>query len=130
MRRVVRCLTRGDRDLCRRLLRCDCSSLRTAQGPRQSEQGIAEQPERDRVDIAVTRVQSGTSVSAATPAVLVVGTSVATDGEGRVLGAFAAATWAGSPLSLMLIFSAVAALVSAYLRMSQVDPQLDGSRSN
>lgn len=59
---------------------------------------------------------------------LVVGTSVATDDQDRVMGVFAATTWAGSALSLMLFFSAVPALYSAYVQMNVVDPGLDGSR--
>lgn len=44
------------------------------------------------------------------------------------MGVFAATTWAGSALSLMLFFSAVPALYSAYVQMNVVDPGLDGSR--
>lgn len=104
------------------------SGVRRTLDARQPQQGAAESPERDLVDISITRLLGATLVSAATAAVLVVGTSVATDDQGRVVGAFAAATWAGSALSLVLFFSAVPALYSAYVQMNSVDPGLDGSR--
>lgn len=104
------------------------SGVRRTLDARHGQQGGAESPERDLVDISVTRLLGATLVSAATAAVLVVGTSVATDDEGRVTGVFAAATWAGSALSLVLFFSAVPALYSAYVQMNTVDPGLDGSR--
>lgn len=66
--------------------------------------------------------------SVATAAVLIVATSAATNDQGRVVGVFAAATWAGSALSLVLFFSAVPALYSAYVQMNAVDQSLDGSR--
>lgn len=104
------------------------SGVRRTLDARHDQQGAAERPERDLVDIAVTRLLGATLVSAATAAVLVVGTSVATDDQDRVMGVFAATTWAGSALSLMLFFSAVPALYSAYVQMNVVDPGLDGSR--
>lgn len=104
------------------------STVRQTLDDRHAQQGAAERPERDLIDIAVTRLLGATLVSAATAAVLVVGTSTATDEEGHVVGGFAAATWAGSALSLVLFVSAVSALYSAYLQMNKVDPGLDGSR--
>lgn len=104
------------------------SAVRRTLDARHAQQEAAERPERDLVDIAVTRLLGATLVSATTAAVLVVGTSVATDDQDRVMGLFAAATWAGSALSLMLFFSAVPALYSAYVQMNVVDPGLDGSR--
>ncbi|MFD4420267.1 hypothetical protein ACFWN7_02040 [Agromyces sp. NPDC058484] len=104
------------------------STVRQTLGERHAQQGAAERPERDLVDIAVTRLLGATLVSAATAAVLVVGTSAAANDEGEVVGGFAAATWAGAALSLALFTSAVSALYSAYLQMNRVDPDLDGSR--
>ena len=104
------------------------SGVRRTLDARHGQQGAAERPERDLVDVAVTRLLGATLVSAATAAILVVGTSVAVDDQGRVMGVFAAATWAGSALSLVLFFSAVPALYSAYVQMNAVDPDLDGSR--
>lgn len=104
------------------------SGVRRTLDARHGQQGAAEHPERDLVDVAVTRLLGATLVSAATAAILVVGTSVAVDDQGRVMGVFAAATWAGSALSLVLFFSAVPALYSAYVQMNAVDPDLDGSR--
>ncbi|WP_104129617.1 hypothetical protein [Cryobacterium sp. N21] len=106
------------------------SSVRQVLDARHSTLGAAEAPERDLVDIAVTRLLGATLVSATTAAILVVGTSIAPDEEGHVVGVFAAATWAGSTLSLILFFSAVPALYSAYLQMNRVDPGLDGSKSS
>lgn len=104
------------------------SGVRRTLDARHGQQGAAERPERDLVDVAVTRLLGATLVSAATAAILVVGTSVAVDDQGRVMGVFAAATWAGSALSLVLFFSAVPALYSAYVQINAVDPDLDGSR--
>lgn len=104
------------------------STVRQALDDRHAQQGLAERPERDLIDIAVTRLLGATLVSAATAALLVVGTSTSTNDKGHVIGAFAAATWAGAALSLVLFVSAVSALYSAYLQMNRVDPGIDGSR--
>lgn len=104
------------------------SGVRQTLDARHAWQGAAERPERDLVDISVTRLLGATLASAATAAILVVGTSVATDDHDRVMGVFAAVTWAGSALSLVLFFSAVPSLYSAYVQMNSVDPGLDGSR--
>ncbi len=96
---------------------------------RHAQQGEAESPERNLVDIAVTRLLGGASLlSASTVAVLVVGTSAAANDKGEIVGAFAAATWVGATLSLILFVSAVSTLYSAYVQMNRVDPDLDGSR--
>ncbi|QIM18669.1 hypothetical protein G7066_08700 [Leucobacter coleopterorum] len=60
------------------------STVRQTLNDRHAEQGAAERPERDLIDIAVTRLLGATLVSAATAAVLVVGTSVAVNAEGEV----------------------------------------------
>lgn len=81
------------------------AGVRRTLDARHAQQGTAERPEQDPVDIAVTRLLGATLVSAAAAAVLAVGTSVATDDQGRVTGVFAAATWAGS--ALPLVFSSL-----------------------
>lgn len=104
------------------------SGVRQTLDARQKQSGAAEAPERDLVDVAVTRLLGATLVSVVTSAVLVIGASVSTDKHGHVTGLWAAATWTGSALSMVLFIAAVGVLYSAYVQMNRVDPDLDGSR--